>query len=294
MSMLRNDESPMGASPVWRAGRFLLTLDRPLVMGIVNVTPDSFSDGGQHATEAAACAHCDRLLAEGADLLDIGGESTRPGSAAPGEAYELARVVPVLRHAVTLGVPVSVDTSSPAVMTEALALGVDIVNDVRALRRPGALETVASSPSAGVCPMHLRGEPATMNSLARYDDVVAEVQQELQGAFDRALAAGIAPERVVIDPGYGFAKTPEHNLQLLQGQHRLDVGGRPLLVGLSRKSTVGWITGRPVTERLAGSLAAALAAVARGAAIVRVHDVAATVDALKVWRAAEAGRWPLP
>jgi dihydropteroate synthase len=279
---------------LWRAGRFLLTLDRPLVMGIVNVTPDSFSDGGQNATAAAACAHCDRLLAEGADLLDIGGESTRPGSVAPGEAEELARVVPVLRHAVTLGVPVSVDTSSPAVMAEALALGVDIVNDVRALRRPGALETVASSPSAGVCLMHLRGEPATMNSLARYDDVVAEVQQELQGAFDRALAAGIAPERVVIDPGYGFAKTPEHNLQLLQAQRRLDVGGRPLLVGLSRKSTVGWITGRPVAERLAGSLGAALAAVARGAAIVRVHDVAATVDALKVWRAAEAGRWPLP
>ena len=214
--MPTTDDAPRAASPLWRAGRFLLTLDRPLVMGIVNVTPDSFSDGGQNATAAAACAHCDRLLTEGADLLDIGGESTRPGGVAPGEAEELARVVPVLRHAVTLGVPVSVDTSSPAVMAEALALGVDIVNDVRALRRPWALETVASSPSAGVCLMHLRGEPATMNSLARYDDVVAEVQQELQGAFDRALAAGIAPERVVIDPGYGFAKTPEHNLQLLQ------------------------------------------------------------------------------
>ena len=288
-------DTPHGApSPTWRAGRFLLELDRPRVMGIVNVTPDSFSDGGQHATTAAACAHCDRLLGEGADLLDIGGESTRPGSVAPDEGEELARVMPVLRHAVTLGVPVSVDTSSPAVMAEALALGVDIVNDVRALRRPGALATVASSPTAGVCLMHLRGEPATMNSLARYDDVVAEVRQELQGAFDRALAAGIAPERVVIDPGYGFAKTPEHNLQLLQAQNRLDVGGRPLLVGLSRKSTVGWITGRPVAERLPGSLAAALAAVARGAAIVRVHDVAATVDALNVWRAAEAGRWPLP
>jgi dihydropteroate synthase len=294
MSMPLSDEGSIDARPVWRAGRFVLMLDRPLVMGIVNVTPDSFSDGGLHATTAAACAHCDRLRAEGADLLDIGGESTRPGSTPPDEAEELARVVPVLRHAVTLGVPVSVDTSSPAVMAEALALGVDIVNDVRALRRPGALEAVTSSPAAGVCLMHMRGEPATMNSLADYRDVVAEVRQELQHVFDRAVAAGISPERVVLDPGYGFAKTPEHNLQLLHAQRRLAVGSRPLLVGLSRKSTVGWITGRPVPERLAGSLAAALAAVAQGAAIVRVHDVAATVDALKVWRAVQAGRWPLP
>lgn len=273
----------------WRAGRFDLDLAVPLVMGIVNVTPDSFSDGGRHASAAAAIAHCEQLLREGADILDIGGESTRPGAAAPAADEELARVLPVLRHAVTLGVPVSVDTSEPRVMQAALDAGADIVNDVRALRRAGALACVAAHPRAGACLMHMRGEPADMASHAGYGDVVAEVAAWLAGRLAEVTSAGIAPERIVLDPGIGFAKTPAHNLALLARQGELLAAGRPLLVGWSRKGTLGLITGKPVGERLAASVAAALAAVARGASIVRVHDVAATVDALKVWRAVAAG-----
>ncbi len=274
---------------LWTTTRFQVDLTRPRVMGIVNVTPDSFSDGGQHAGATAAHRHCERLVAEGADMLDIGGESTRPGATAPAATQELARVLPVLRHAVTLGVPVSVDTSDPAVMRAALDLGVDIVNDVRALCRPGALAVVASHPGAGVCLMHLRGEPATMAALAEYGDVVLEVRDALAARLAEVQAAGIAAARIVLDPGIGFAKTAQHNLALLSRQQELTALGRPLLVGWSRKGTLGLITGRPVQERLAASVAAALAAVARGAAIVRVHDVAATVDALKVWRAAQRG-----
>ncbi|MBX3634413.1 MAG: dihydropteroate synthase [Rubrivivax sp.] len=259
-------------------------------MGIVNVTPDSFSDGGRHVDTAAAIAHCEALLREGADILDIGGESTRPGATPPSAEEEAARVLPVLRAALTLGVPVSVDTSRTALMREALDLGVDIVNDVRALRRPGALEALAAHGSAGVCLMHLRGEPDTMGEQAQYGDVVAEVTGFLRSRTQDLVAAGVAAERIVVDPGIGFAKTAAHNLALLQRQGELLAIGRPLLVGWSRKGTLGQITGRPVGERLAASVAAALAAVARGAAIVRVHDVAATVDALKVWRAAQQGR----
>ena len=259
-------------------------------MGIVNVTPDSFSDGGRYADTAAALAHCDALLAQGAEILDIGGESTRPGAVSPGLEDELARVMPVLRHAVTLGVPVSVDTSRPEVMRAALDLGVDIVNDVRALQRPGALDCLASYPRAGVCLMHMRGEPGTMQSEPAYSDVVREVQDFLQGRLAAARLAGIADERVVVDPGIGFAKTAQHNLELLCRQQELLDIGRPLLVGWSRKSTLGVITGRAVGDRLAASVAAALAAVQRGASVLRVHDVAATVDALKVWRCAVSGR----
>lgn len=271
----------------WQTSRFRIDLSRPRVMGIVNVTPDSFSDGGRHATTAAALAHCERLVDEGADMLDIGGESTRPGSTPPGAAEEMARVLPVIESALRLGVPISVDTSEPAVMRAALALGVDIVNDVRALRRPGALACVAAHPHAGVCLMHMRGEPATMQAQADYGDVVAEVGDFLVQRSAEVMATGVVAERIVLDPGIGFAKRPEHNLALLRRQRELVTRlRRPLLVGWSRKGTLGLLTGRAVHDRMAASVAAALVAVHHGAAIVRVHDVAATVDALKVWQAA--------
>jgi dihydropteroate synthase len=270
----------------WLTARHTIDLELPRVMGIVNVTPDSFFDGGRFHDAAAALAHCERLVAEGADLLDIGGESTRPGAVPPHAEEEMARVLPVLRHAVTLGVPVSVDTSRPEVMRAALDLGVDIVNDVRSLQRPGALEVLARHPRAGVCLMHLRGEPATMQAAPGYADVVAEVRAFLEERLAAARRHGIADERIVVDPGIGFGKGAEHNWTLLRRQRELLALGRPLLVGWSRKSTLGGLIGRPDGERLAASVAAALAAVQQGASVVRVHDVAATVDALRVWQAA--------
>jgi len=272
---------------IWQTRRFRLDLARPLVMGIVNVTPDSFSDGGRFAQADAARAHCDLLVAQGADILDIGGESTRPGARLPDTAEQLARVRPVLEHAVTLGVPVSVDSADAVVMREALAIGVDILNDVRALQGPGALAVAAGDPAVGVCLMHMQGEPGTMQSDPHYerDDVVGAVADFLAARRDAAIAAGIARERIALDPGIGFGKTPAHNVALALQQRRLLALGCPLLLGWSRKSTLGMLTGRPVGERLAASVAAALAAVQQGAAIVRVHDVAETVDALKVWRA---------
>ena len=271
----------------WRCGRFLVDLSQPKVMGIVNVTPDSFSDGGRYADADAARMHCDRLVAEGADILDIGGESTRPGARLPDTDEQLRRVVPVLRHAITLGVPVSVDTADPAVMAAALELGVDILNDVRALQAPGALATAASDPAVGVCLMHMQGEPGTMQQAPHYegDDVLADVSRFLAARRDAALAAGIARERIALDPGIGFGKTVAHNVAISARQHELLALGCPLLLGWSRKSTLGSLTGRPVGERLVASVAAALAAVRQGAVVVRVHDVADTVDALKVWRA---------
>jgi dihydropteroate synthase len=276
----------------WQTTRFRLSLSRPLVMGIVNVTPDSFSDGGRHASVQAACAHCEQLVVEGADILDIGGESTRPDAQAPSPQEELTRVLPVLRHAVTLGVAVSLDSSEPVVMRAALDLGVDILNDVRALRRPGALELLAAQASTGACLMHMRGEPATMRAEAErgYIDVRAEVQDFLVERVQACTTQGIARERLAVDLGYGFGKTAAHNLALLDAQEAIGQAlGLPVLAGLSRKSLLGQITGRAVDERLAASLAAALAAVARGARIVRVHDVAQTVDALKVWQAVARG-----
>ena len=272
---------------IWQTSRFRIDLTQPRVMGIVNVTPDSFSDGGRFAQADAARAHCDLLVAQGVDILDIGGESTRPGARLPDTAEQLERVLPVLRHAVALGVPVSVDTADPVVMQAALDLGVDILNDVRALQAPGALAVAAAHPTAGVCLMHMQGEPGSMQSAPLYDDddVVAGVSAFLAARRDAALAAGIARERIALDPGIGFGKTPAHNLALALHQRRLLELGCPLLLGWSRKSTLGQLTGRPVGERLAASVAAALAAVRQGAAIVRVHDVAETVDALKVWRA---------
>ncbi len=270
----------------WQTTRFRIDLSRPQVMGIVNVTPDSFSDGGAHASAAAAIAHCRQLLAEGADILDIGGESTRPGSQPVSLEEELARVLPVLDAALTMGCPVSIDTSKAAVMTAVLARGADIVNDINALQAPGALDAVAAHSNCGVCLMHMRGTPESMQQRPHYADVVEEVAAFLREREAALLAHGIAAERITFDPGIGFGKSVAHNIELLRRQRELLSLGRPLLVGWSRKSTLGAITGRDVGERLTASVVAALASVQSGAAIVRVHDVAATVDALKVWRAA--------
>lgn len=281
--MLANDTL---AAAVWQTSRFRIALDRVRVMGIVNVTPDSFSDGGRWADPALALKHCEQLVREGADLLDIGGESTRPGAPAVPADEELRRVLPVVKGAASLGVPLSVDTSKPEVIRAVLEAGADIVNDVRGLRDPLALAACAAHPTAGVCLMHMPGEPATMQSLAVYDDVTREVGQALGAMAARARSAGIAAERIVLDPGYGFGKTLEHNLTLLRQQRQLLAQGYPLLSGLSRKSMLGALTGgRPAPERVAASIAAALAAADAGAAVLRVHDVQATVDALAVWRA---------
>lgn len=288
-------DSPGNASlplRIWQTSRFEIDLRQPCVMGIVNVTPDSFADGGRHADARSALARCEQLVRDGAHILDIGGESTRPGAPEVSAAHELARVLPVLREAVKLDVPVSVDTSEPRVIQEALALGVDIVNDVRALRRAGALPLLAAHPRAGVCVMHMRGEPDSMQAQTDYDDCVAEVRSFLEQRALQLEQAGIARQRIVVDPGIGFAKQPAHNIELLARQPELLQLPWPLMVGWSRKGTLGHITGRPVEQRLAGSVAAALAAVQQGASIVRVHDVAETVDALKVWQAARLAPAP--
>ncbi len=272
----------------WQTTRYRLDLTQPHVMGIVNVTPDSFSDGGLHAGTSAALAHCERLLEDGADLLDIGGESTRPGSQPASLDEELARVLPVVEGALRLGCPVSVDTNKPGVMAAVLALGADIVNDVHALQAPGAVEVLAAHPQAGICLMHMRGTPASMQDHPIYADVIADVCDFLQSRTEVLKTHGIAAERVVLDPGVGFGKSVAHNIELLRRQSELLALGRPLLLGWSRKSTLGAITGRAVGDRLAASAAAALLAVQAGARIVRVHDVAATCDTLAVWRAAGA------
>jgi dihydropteroate synthase len=272
----------------WQTTRYKIDLTRPRVMGIVNLTPDSFSDGGRHAGAQAALAHCERLVREGADILDIGGESTRPGAEPVPLDEELARVLPVLQGAMSLGVPVSLDSYKPAVMRAALELGVDIVNDIKALREPGALDVVAGHPNCGVCLMHMRGmEPRSMqDGDPEYGDVVREVGDFLRERRDALAARGVAAERMVLDPGIGFGKRSEHNVALLARQHELLALGLPILAGWSRKGTLGRITGRQVDDRLVASVTAALAAVQHGARVVRVHDVAATVDALKVWDAA--------
>ena len=269
-----------------RCGRFELELSRPLVMGIVNTTPDSFSDGGRYLAADAAIQHARRLLDDGADILDIGGESTRPGSAAVAQAEELGRVLPVLEALRDCGRPLSVDTRHAGVMRGVLDAGADMINDVAGFRAPGALEAVAGG-TAGLCVMHMLGEPSTMQQAPVYRDVVAEVAAFLQDRVSALLACGVARERIVLDPGIGFGKNLEHNLSLLRGLPGLAGLGFPLLLGVSRKSMVGQITGRGVGERMAGSVAAALASVHRGAAIVRVHDVAETKDALAVWQAIE-------
>jgi dihydropteroate synthase len=259
-----------------------LDLTEPCVMGVLNVTPDSFSDGGRYPDTAAAVARGVAMADEGASIIDVGGESTRPGAADVDLRDELDRVVPVIEAlARRVRVPVSVDTSKPEVMEAALVAGASLVNDVKALRAPGAIEAVARS-GAAVCLMHMRGEPRTMQAAPAYGDVVAEVRQFLSERARACLAAGIARERIAVDPGIGFGKRPEHNLALLAALDRLADPDLPVLVGISRKSLVGIITGRPPGGRLAGSVAFAALAVMGGAAIVRAHDVAETVDAVKV------------
>ncbi len=270
----------------WQTTRHRIDLTQPRVMGIVNVTPDSFSDGGRHDGPAAALAHCERLLADGADILDIGGESSRPGAAAVSVEDELRRVLPVLDGALRLGCPVSIDTIKPQVMQACLDRGADIINDIGALQAPGALDAVAAHPSCGVCLMHMQGEPGSMQDRPGYADVVAEVAAFLAARAQALRERGIAAERIVLDPGIGFGKTVANNLELLARQREFLPLGHALLLGWSRKSTLGALTGRPAPERVSASVAAALAALQRGAHIVRVHDVADTVDAIKVWRAA--------
>jgi dihydropteroate synthase len=268
---------------VWHCGAYLIDLATPRIMGIVNVTPDSFSDGGQFFDADAALAHARRLIDEGADILDIGGESTRPGAPEVGIDEELRRVLPLIEALRPANVPLSIDTSKPEVMRAALAAGACIVNDVFALRLPGAVDAVAGS-DCGVVLMHMQGTPRTMQMAPHYADVVADVGLFLRGRSAVAQAAGVAPDRIVVDPGFGFGKSPAHNWPLLARLADLDVGGAPILAGVSRKSMLGQATGRPVSDRLAASVAAALVAVQRGAAIVRAHDVAATRDALAVWQ----------
>lgn len=271
-----------------RCGRFTLDLSRPRIMGIVNVTPDSFSDGGRLLAPDAAIAHARRLIDEGADILDIGGESTRPGAEPVPLEEELARLLPLIEALRDSGVPLSIDTFKPAVMRAAIEAGADMINDIYGFRQPGAIEAVAGS-DCGLCVMHMQGEPRTMQQAPAYADVAGEVGAFLREQAQRLEAAGVDPGRICLDPGFGFGKTTAHNYDLLRSLPTIGALGYPLLIGVSRKTMIGAVTGRPVGERLAGSIAAALAAVARGAAIVRVHDVAATVDALKVWQAVQVG-----
>ncbi len=270
----------------WQTTRFDIDLSTPQVMGIVNVTPDSFSDGGQHAGTLAALRHCEQLIRDGAHMLDIGGESTRPGSPAVPLDEELARVLPVVRGAVALGVPVSVDTYKPEVMQAVLDAGADIVNDIWALRRGQALEVVAAHPRCGVCLMHMHRDPQTMQVAPMDGDVLPAVAAFLQERVSALSARGIAHQRIVLDAGVGFGKTVAQNFSLLARQSELMVLGLPVLAGWSRKSSLGAVTGHEVpADRVAASVAAALLSVERGARVVRVHDVRETVDALKVWQA---------
>jgi dihydropteroate synthase len=277
----------------WKTTRFELNLDRPWVMGIVNLTPDSFSDGGQHAQLSQALHHAELLMQEGAGILDVGAESTRPGAQAVTLEEELARLMPFLREAVRWQVPISVDTYKPEVMQAVLDLGVDIVNDVWALRQPGAERVVAAHPSCGVCLMHMHRDPQTMQLETMSGDVVSAVQQFLQDRMRSLLAHGVEAARLVLDPGIGFGKTVAQNFELLSRQSALMGLSRPLMAAWSRKSSLGVVLAQggpipPPSDRLSASVAAALIAVERGARLVRVHDVKSTMDALRVWQAVQS------
>jgi dihydropteroate synthase len=278
------DAASGGVVGVLVAGRFRLDLGKPLVMGVVNVTPDSFSDGGKFFDPKAAVAHALRLAEEGADILDIGGESSRPGALPVSVFQEMDRILPVLEGLRTLEKPISVDTRRPEVMRAALSAGASMINDIEALQAPGAVE-VAAKAQCAVCLMHMKGEPATMQKGPHYDDVVGEVLGFLKKRMQAAMQAGIAQERIVIDPGFGFGKTAAHNFELLRRLEEFSSLGVPVLAGWSRKSTLGKLTGRPADERLAASLAAALLALQGGATILRVHDVKETRDVIAVWSA---------
>jgi dihydropteroate synthase len=270
-----------------QCGRFGYDLaQRPLVMGILNITPDSFSDGGRYQALEFAVERAEQMIKDGVDLIDIGGESTRPGSPSVPVDEELRRVMPAIYALRELGYPLSVDTCKPEVMREAIIAGADMINDVNGFRAPGAIDAVKDSDVA-LCVMHMQGSPQDMQASPEYADVVADVIAFLRERVDALLAAGVARERITVDPGFGFGKRVEHNYALLRNISRMESElGLPVLAGLSRKSMIGAVTGRSVEQRLAGSLGGALAAVAQGARIVRVHDVAETVDALKVWQAA--------
>ena len=274
---------------IWQAGRFEIGLDKPKIMGIVNLTPDSFSDGGMYSQNAqTALAHAEQLLKEGADILDIGGESTRPGADYVSPEEEWARVEPVLAEVAGWGVPVSLDTRRTVIMEKALALGgVDIINDIAALTDEGAVELLARQADTGICLMHMQGLPENMQINPKYQDVVGEVVRYLKERAAECIAAGIAPQRITLDPGFGFGKNLQHNIALMRHLPELMAEtGFPLLIGVSRKRMIGELTGEAdAAARVHGSVAAALASVARGAQIVRVHDVKATADALKVWDA---------
>jgi dihydropteroate synthase len=283
---------------IWQTSRFQIDLAQPRVMGIVNVTPDSFSDGGNYFSagsgQRAALAHCEQLIRDGADMLDIGGESSRPGAPPVPLDEELARVLPVVRHAVSLGVPVSVDSYKPEVMAAVLDLGADIINDIWALRQPGAAAVVAAHPSCGVCLMHMHREPQTMQAAPMEGDVLPQVLAFLDQAAKELLALGVDARRIVLDPGIGFGKTVAQNFSLLARQQALLAAGYPVLAGWSRKSSLAAVSSNSlasvakldIADRMVPSVTAAVLAVDRGARIVRVHDVKETVQALRVWAAA--------
>lgn len=274
---------------IWQTSRFDIDLQRPRIMGIVNVTPDSFSDGGRHSSASAALAHAEQLLREGADILDVGGESTRPGAPVVSLEEELARVLPVVRGALAWGVPISVDTYKAEVMQAALDAGADIVNDVWALRQNGALAVVAQHPRCGVCLMHMHRDPQTMQVAPMQGEVIEPVKAFLRERAQVVRDAGVADSRIVLDPGIGFGKTVEQNFELLSRQSALLDMGLPILAGWSRKSSLGSVTGQSVAaDRVVASVAAAVLALERGARVLRVHDVAPTVQAAAVWRAALA------
>jgi len=269
---------------LFSCGRFQLDLSQPKVMGIVNVTPDSFSDGGQHDTLVHAVAHAEKLLKDGADILDVGGESTRPGAAVVAIDEEIRRVIPVIQALSSLNVPLSIDTRKPEVMRAAIEAGVDLVNDISALEGQGAIDLLASTP-VGICLMHKQGDPQTMQIAPTYQDVVLEVGQYLAKRIEFALNSGVSAQRIVADPGFGFGKCLEHNIALFQSIDLLGERlGLPILVGVSRKKMLGEITGQELRERMLSSVVAAVLAVQKGASIVRVHDVRETVDALKLWK----------
>ncbi len=270
--------------PVWHCGPYRLQFARPAIMAIINVTPDSFSGDGLNGSADAALRQAEQAIRDGATILDIGGESTRPGSESVPLKDELARVIPVVRALASLGVPISVDTVKPEVMGEAIAAGAAIINDINALREPDAIEVVAHS-DAGVCLMHMQGQPRTMQQEPVYRNVVEEVESFLQQRLAVVMQAGVSAERISLDPGFGFGKTLEHNLQLFRDLPQLCNKGFPVLVGVSRKTMIGAVTGRAVNARMVASAAAAMLAAQKGAAILRVHDVAATRDALAMWAA---------
>lgn len=276
-------------STIWQCGRFEFDLERPIIMGIVNVTPDSFSDGGQHSSTETAIRHARQLIEQGAQIIDVGGESTRPGAEPVPVKRELQRVLPVieaLRHA---GVAISLDTCKPDVMKAGLEAGADIINDVTGFFEQQSRAVVASHPDCGLCVMHMQGEPRTMQSDPVYEDVVREVREKLSGLAQALQSSGIAKSRICLDPGFGFGKTVAHNYELLRHLDQLVGLGYPVLIGVSRKSMIGAVTGRSIDQRVFGSVAGALIGVMAGARVVRVHDVAQTRDALAVWRATMVG-----